>query len=242
MTENINTNKLNSLGPFSKFIIITTILLVILGPLGLMEFLIGLLSPLPSPLFTLLTPFVIYAVSLLFMLITVFASFFWKKHIKNRIYGWLMPFGVIVLFVVIFLIPPSPHLAFLHGFKLRVERLADASEIRNWLGSLEEWELNGEMIYVDPNWLEDTDWQTSLKNFTFGQLVLDKDENGEPFLSAIYSGCFNNWGFVIGDPNMDIETVHPWIERFYTLTLEPGVYVWYGYFDQWGSDGKFQRD
>ncbi|UCF42473.1 MAG: hypothetical protein JSV99_07670 [Planctomycetota bacterium] len=242
MTDNINTSKPRSLSLFSKFIIITTILLVILGPLGLVEFLIGLLSPLRSPLFTLITPFFIYAASLFFMLITVFASFFWKKYIKNKIYGWLMPFGVIFLFVVVFLIAPSPYLAFLHGFKLRVERLADASEIRNWLGSVEEWELNGEMFYMDPNWVEVQILQPSFKNFAFGRLVLDKDENGEPILSVVYSGCFNDWGFVIGDPNMDIETAYPWIERYYTLPVEPGVYVWYGYFDQWGNDGKFQGD
>jgi len=115
-----------------------------------------------------------------------------------------------------------------------MKRKADIPAIRNWLGTLENDDCDGEMIdlfsdsdYLRSQWPDSVEWPESLRVFNPHYVTLDLDDNGDPKIRLTWGAALGHWGVEIGMEDMRIPQSDFSEFGEYRLALEPGVYVWH---------------
>lgn len=212
---------------FFMLVPILCIILLPLGPLGVLDYLRGRRFIF---LFDLLDKFILYSLICFLNIFFIFYGFVrlsvsWKNYTRKKRFLIGVEIGIPIIFITLLIVslcvpvksvfwPDSP--PFLCGFRDWVKSNADISAVRNWVKTLDKEELSYYSQYSHYDELPEFVKEIG------GDVGFSKDSNGNPRASFLYGGGFFHWGVEIWAEDMKIPPSDYVSKRMY---VEPGVYI-----------------
>lgn len=215
----------------SKLIfLVLPIILTILIPLWVPDYLCGRFSPYEITLAYITMLYPVIGCFIIFCFFTSIVRLFrgWKKYSgkkKSLIVAEIaIPLLFIVLFIIPFFIPDDSDMRwfaykpFTYGFRDRIRSKADIEAIRDWIGTLGEEYFKINHFTRIPS----DAWPKSLRVLKPRRVNPFVEENGNRKIKISWGGFIGIWGVDIGMRNMKIPPSD--LSRYgeYRLPLEPG--------------------
>jgi hypothetical protein len=215
----------------------------ILGPLGILNYMVGLSNSVIASALNTLLLLPILVVAIWGLLHSVRTLYHWHK--LNHYQRWLhmllaaacaasvVPIGLGFCGVKIRSLLDME----MSGFRRYARIKTDVPAIQVWLGTLDPNDCQEQRLDMEypPGVIPGKDEPKSiprplcLKSLRHADITLSLDGAERPMIQILLggSGMLGHWGIVVGDPNMEIPKKDDSGLIDYRMPLAPGAYFWY---------------